>query len=444
MNNHLKLLVFFGMMAFSALLCGCGEQYKAYNEAKELMSRGTEVVSYPIKVSNTGFPIAYTCYEWAADRFDDLGDYKDSDKLARECRYLAAIYWYERYIKNDSHTLLTLSQAYHLFVKAGGYKDALDKAVECSAEMLKYGLNFNANPKHYSQSNINITKLFQSFDENSKKQNAILLYQLVAPSLAAPNWGILIPFRPRPGLEDVDRSLDEDKKRSSFLRDLRYLELIRQYYPVPDEIREKMYRAALSAAEHEHFWQGNKQLQTEIFKYLGDYNDSAEWYRRCNEFENIPYIRDNSYRWQTNRTGGAPQARTIAIVLSDDGKNSTFLNAEIVVFGRWLKNETNGNIYFTSDASEASAVIHFTVSYTFYRTFHYQRGSPVDYYNSKAMIEIRSADGVLLLSETWRNNVTEPMSQIGFGVTKSYESAIHHHPEILQTLENHFRAKEGG
>lgn len=439
------------MMAFSALLCGCGEQYKAYNEAKELMSHGTEEVDhYTLKGHDSvEFQMDYSCYEWAADRFDGLGDYKDSKELARECRYLAAIYFNELYIKKfPPHSKpyfdkTYLGRAYRLFVKAGEYKDAPAKAMECSAEMLKKGLDFNAN-RRSNESPVNIAELFQSFDENSKEQNAILLYQHVAPSLAAPNWGILIPFRSMPGLGDMDRRRDEDKKRNSFLGDIYYLKLIRQYYPVPDEIREKMYRAALSAAEHEHFWQmsGNRQLQTKIFEYLGDYKDSAEWYRRCNEFRNIPYIRDNGYRWQANR-GGAPQARTIAIVLSDDGKNSTFLNAEIVMFGERLKNETNGNIYFTSDASEASVVIHFTVSYTFSRTFHYQRGSPVDYYNSKATIEIRSADGVLLLSETMRNNVTEPMSQIGFGVTKSYQPAPLYHPDILQILKNHFRANKG-
>jgi hypothetical protein len=44
--------------------------------------------------------------------------------------------------------------------------------------------------KKSNESPVNIAELFQSFDETSKEQNAILIYQVVAPRLVAPDWGM--------------------------------------------------------------------------------------------------------------------------------------------------------------------------------------------------------------------------------------------------------------
>ncbi|MDR1055356.1 MAG: hypothetical protein LBL90_05930 [Prevotellaceae bacterium] len=455
-------------IAFFVVFCGCSENYKRYKEVKEKMSYGTDDARNEMDIYYKDIPgklrelrskidsmtmlpsipqssdyyfVGYTYYEWAADLFDEFGDYKNSKKLAKKARYLAAVYFYEKngavkkdVIKRGSMDAY-LNRAYRLMLKAGEYKDAPDKAIAYSAIMLKNTLDLVVKNGYYGR----ISVLFRSLDEKSKEINAHLIYQLVEPNFAAESWSY-----------------------KSRVRDFSYLQMIKEYLPVSDTIREKMYRAAMDILNSDGFWKektyfelqanifdyfgdykdSRQWLTANIFDYLGDYKDSKQWPTRIKEANNFPILSEEKYAAKAGQTGREKQARTIVIVLSHDGiedESSIKSNIEMSL-GKRLKEETKGNIFFTYEPAKACVVIHYERTHTFYRTFQYTGGVTADYYHTKTTMEIKAANGNVLWSKTMNNNIRTPFSTIGGGA--KYRNicapAPVYHTEVLEILQKYF------
>jgi hypothetical protein len=445
------------MVFFPVLLCGCSEEAKLYNEAKKMMllsGRAVEMEKFPTAASKVTederqrhederqryYIYKYTYQEWAGDIFTGLGEFKDSKELAKEAYYLAAAYNYEIYRLERRY--LFLDWAHTLFAKAGDYKDSSELVVECSITKVKTALTYTS-WKH------DVAELFQSFDDKSKEKVAELLYQQAASSLAADDWGMS----------------KETEKRQAYFKDLFLLGIIKK--TLPADIREKMYRAAVDeyhagireimdrAAAYGYYdgygSRSNISLPEAIFDYLGDYRDSPLWLRWVRELTKTPIINGSALAEQAGGAGGTPQARTVAVIFSTDGKvNDAFVERRIesnIKEGLCmkLKVETKGNIFFTQDPAQASAIIHYAISHELFGSFNYSGGGVASYYHTKAITEIRSADGTVLLRKSRVVRFDKPQDSIGgdfrhMNITMGVP--IYDAAETLKILEKQFTAME--
>ncbi|MDL2306881.1 hypothetical protein LJC48_02455 [Desulfovibrio sp. OttesenSCG-928-C06] len=454
------------------LLPGCSEEQKLYGEAKEmaaLSGKAHDPDKFPTAAAKLTeqerirVSVYCTYPEWAGDIFTSLGEYKDSREQAQKAYYFAAAYNYEIYKdypqKKQANPRSTyLDRAYDLFAKAGDYEDAPALAAGCTFIKIKEALALPRPAYRYAA----VAKIFQSLDESAngksaRKKVAELLYGEVAPNLAADGWGL--------DGELFRLSGDSAAQRQSYINDVALLEIIKNDYPAPDDMREKMYRAAVQRADIPSFWEqmvtnhhrvnanaGSKAsmlLQEEVFNYLGEYKDSATWARRIGEFSNTPVTSAPALDGESVKTGSAPQPRTVMVTYSTDGKvKDDFVEQQIVLdikkkLCEKLKLATKGNIFFTKDATQASAFIHYDIAHEHFGTFNYSGGGVADYYHTKAVSEVRSADGKLLLRTGETIRVKKPHNSIGgdfkhINITMSVP--VYDPLQTLQVLEEQFAA----
>ena len=463
MKKAFNIIVLITSAMFVIALCGCSENYKRYKEAKERMSRGADDASIAISMHQRDLPRReqksyflgdYLYYEWAAELFDELDDYKDSKELAKEARYHAAVYFYEQYNKNHKEYYLT--RAYQLLLKAGEYKDASDMAVEYSAIMLQDALDYNEKRKPHEESE-NISKLFMSFDEKSKEKNADLIYQRAI------------------GYFEYDPISEADYRgRSEFIdaehgKLLHYLNIVKDDVVIADSIKEKLYNIAMidikklvektnrdfpnttsydwrqptedniytivsilkednvlkeklycfvrDNIENPNFWDNFYQikgfskepihkLHNFVFQQIKNYKDTTDWYKRLIYANEIPTIDEDSLKNRTSRIGISPQPRTVIAIGG--------------MYNSSLKQEMKGNIFFTDDVEKACAIIHSEKNHYLWKTVDYVRGSPVKYYNTTIIVKIFSVNEKLLYSKSLSGNFSQPYQRVSQGITELY------------------------
>ncbi len=419
---------------FPLLLCACSEENALYKEATNMMQRPgmvTEPENFPKAKSkltpDDQYRIYQTLYtEWAGHVFTSLGEYKDAKQLAKEAYYQSGIVMYDNYTgyaqkQLNNPRLFYLEKAYTLFVLAQEYKNAPQLAKECAAIKIEKTLEDATIQGNWE----NITALFQSFDNTQKEEMATLIYQNMRQTFAANDWGLD---------EEHTDFTSQTPKKQQYLHDIFLLGIIKNYAPVPPDIQEKMYSAALQRASKPSFWQKDVEnhhrinsnagrkvstlLQEEIFHYLGDYKDAKLWLKRFTEYTHIPIIHNGDMP-KKKHAFAAPEPRTIAIVYTTDGQiTDAFLHPTLQAnlaksVGQALKEKTMGNIFFTQDISQASAILYYAISYEHFGTFAYSGGGTADYYHTRAITEIRLPDGTVKLHKSMLNRVTKPQESIG-------------------------------
>lgn len=360
------------MLMIVLYVYGC-KNYRHYEEAKKIMSHCTTDPHAGVK--NAGDP--YTCYEQAAALFDRVNDYRDSKKLAKEARYLAAGYFYEnrgRYFydkgKNDSESYLIsyLIRAYQLLLQVGEYKDASDIAKNVKTELYAIAMT--------------------DVKKNVEKTNN----------------------------DGANRTDDDNHSIDEIFKILKHDDI--------SALQEKLYSFVHDNIDNPNFWNnaGTPGLYTElygiIFQKISDYKDASKWRERLVEAYTIPTIDGDSLKKRTDRIGINPQPRTVIASFGGENDSPLALTRKI----RALKQEMKGNIFFTDNIEQACAIIHYKKSYDLWKTFNYSLGreihSPVDYYNTTVTVKIISVNGKVLYSKSLLSKFSKSYESLPYNTAK--------------------------
>jgi len=403
----------FGLLIISAsislLICSCAQENEDYQMAKNALKTGEQrhfnnenyikfLLTLPeierLEWANT-YGMDYSNYEWAVEQFKKLANYKKSKQFLKEAAYKAG-----EYRQNFQNTTDKVT-AFYYFVEADDYQDATHKAMH----ILKTEILENI---QYTESKI-FNNNFLLLDDTIKRKYAPIIYQYAENRILTKDWNII-----------------------EGNTDIRLLMLIKGYTPISDNIFEKLYNEAsldnidwpTSIDWYTKYGKKNGEKflmdlhtrnsitqRTLALQFLGDYKNSKEFYRRCEELTRFPTIDEKTFENNIN-IKGTPQARTVILVISDDGKDA-FSKNEFSDFYHNLKIRAKGNIYFTGNIGDASAAIHYKVDHPFWKSFTYSGNGIAHYYHTNITIELRSKNDNILYRKALSAKYSRPQQQIG-------------------------------
>jgi tetratricopeptide (TPR) repeat protein len=210
-----------------------------------------------------------------------------------------------------------------------------------------------------------------------------------------------------------------------------------------------------------NFWQVGKNSNNDkdamnsvvmvFLRWLYDYRDAKELHRRCEEAKVMPVMDEKTFEQQSKQVGTYPQARTIVFVVGGECvPEKAFERYAADKFCCDMKAGTMGNLFFTTDVTQACATVRFTINNYFARTVHYTNGVIGDEYNSNLTIDVRSANGKILFHKSlWKEGEVPIMISEDFkdrvvacgDFTNTANDDLWRdklYPEFLKALEKYF------
>ena len=399
-------------------------------------------------------------YEYLENELEKLGDYKDSGALYKEAVYRAGM----AYLDEGN-----LYRARRQFSKAGDYKDASGRAMDASVTI--------TNELIRNSSFSNFAGFFKELTNDQKDKNARAIQQFAMGKIekllaGEPDALEALSDTQRKYLqelrEDTSSKPENIKKgyydsvlrsdiNSALDSNMRLLEVIKETMPVPvpDESKEKLYNEALRRIDEDHFWRPDRSFIRQervmrILGLLGEYKNSKDLIRRCENAFKIPTIKAEGLADQAAKAGTHPQHRTISVAVAHDGKDQ-FVQGNFTGLCVKLKHRSAGSVYISDNIENACAIIYYNISHPFWTSFDYSGGTKAYYYHTNMAIELRATDGTVLYAKTFSREWDAPMKEIGGATIYGTNTTNMCAPinldeelitELLKVLETHFEARQ--